>query len=244
MTAWDAETYGSRWFGIYDGLPWPAPDEAVDFLAKLAADGPALELAIGTGRLAIPLAQRGIDVHGIESSDEMIGKLHEKQGDLGIQVSKGDIGAFDTDREYSLIFLVLNSIYALQSQEEQISCFASAAAALRPGGHFVVEAFMPDPTRFRRNCWTQIHKIELDYVLIEADKHDPSTQRILEQHLHFHQGRVDLYPAFLRYIWPSEMDLMARLSGLRLVERYGGWNQEPFTASSGNNVSVYCRDEA
>jgi SAM-dependent methyltransferase len=244
MTAWDAQTYGSRWSEIYDGLPWPGPEEAVDFLAKLAADGPALELAIGTGRIAIPLARRGVNIHGIDSSDEMIGKLREKEGGAEIPVSKGDIAAFAVDQEYSLVFLVLNTIYALQSQEEQISCFAKAAAALRPGGHFVVEAFMPDPTRFRRNSWTQVHSIDLDLVLIEADKHDPSTQQILEQHIHFHQGRVDLYPAFLRYIWPSEMDLMARLAGLSLVERYGGWNHEPFNARSGNNVSVYRRDEA
>lgn len=244
MTGWDAQTYGNRWSEIYDGLAWPGPEAAVDFLAKLAAGAPALELAIGTGRIAIPLAQRGVEIHGIESSVEMIDKLHEKQGDTAIPVSKGDIGKFEVDQQYSLVFLVLNSIYALQSQEEQISCFASAAAALRPGGHFVVEAFMPDPTRFRRNCWTQIHKIELDHVLIEADKHDPSTQQILEQHIHLHQGRVDLYPAFLRYIWPSEMDLMARLAGLRLVERFGGWDHEPFDAQSGNNVSVYSRDKA
>jgi SAM-dependent methyltransferase len=239
MTTWNSETYGSRWSDIYDGLPWPAPDDAVDVLAKIAGDGPVLELAIGTGRIAIPLARRGIDIHGIDSSLEMIGKLREKDGGAQIPVSKGDIAAFEVDRKYSLVFLVLNTIYALQSQEEQISCFASAAAALRPGGHFVVEAFMPDPTRFRRNSWTQVHDMDLDRVLIEADKHDPSTQQILEQHIHFHQGRVDLYPAFLRYIWPSEMDLMGRLAGLTLIERFGGWNGEPFNARSGNNVSIY-----
>lgn len=244
MTAWNAHTYGSRWSEIYDGLPWPGPDEAVDFLAKLAADGPTLELAIGTGRIAIPLAKRGVDIDGIDSSDEMIGKLRAKEGGAEIPVVKGDIVDFKAEREYSLVFLILNTIYALQTQEEQISCFASAAAALAPGGHFVVEAFMPDPTRFRRNSWTQVHDIGLDSVLIEADKHDPSTQQILEQHLHFCQGRVDLYPAFLRYIWPSEMDLMARLAGMTLVERSSGWNHEPFNARSGNNVSVYRRNGA
>lgn len=241
---WDAQTYGSRWSEIYDGLPWPGPEQAVDVLAKLAEGGPALELAIGTGRIAIPLAERGVEVHGLDSSDEMIAKLREKEGGENIPVTKADISNFTVDQKYSLSFLVLNTIYALQSQEEQLSCFASAAAALRPGGHFVVEAFMPDPTRFRRNSWTQVHDMGLDHVLIEADKHDPSTQQILEQHIHLRQGSVELFPAFLRYVWPSEMDLMARLAGMHLVERFGGWAGEPFTARSGNQVSIYRLDQA
>lgn len=244
MTAWDAETYGSRWSQIYDGLPWPGPDDAVNFLAKLAQGGEALELAIGTGRIAIPLTERGIEVHGIDSSQEMISKLRDKEGGERIPVIEGDISSFTVDRTYRLAFLVLNTIYALQDQEQQLACFASAAAAVEPGGHFVVEAFMPDPTRFRRNSWMQVHDMGLDHVLIEADKHDPSTQQILEQHLHFSQNGVKLYPAFLRYVWPSEMDLMARLCGMRLVERFGGWNGEPFNARSGNVVSVFRRDEA
>ncbi|MFJ4680401.1 MULTISPECIES: class I SAM-dependent methyltransferase [Kitasatospora] len=241
MSAWNAQTYGSRWAEIYDGLPWPGPEQAVDFLAKLAGDGPVLELAIGTGRIAVPLVERGIEVHGIDSSEEMTEKLREKEGGAGIPVTKADISSFEVEQSYSLAFLVLNTIYALQTQEEQISCFSSAAAALEPGGHFVVEAFMPDPTRFRRNSWTQVHDMGLDHVLIEADKHDPSTQQILEQHIHLKQGKVELFPAFLRYVWPSEMDLMARLAGLTLVERTGGWLGEPFNARSGNHVSVYRR---
>jgi SAM-dependent methyltransferase len=241
MSAWDSQTYGSRWSGIYDELPWPEPHEAVDFLAKLAGEGPALELAIGTGRIAIPLVRRGIELHGLDSSAEMIAKLREKEGGAEVPVTMADIASFTVDTEYSLAFLVLNTLYALQSQEEQLGCFASVAAALRPGGHFVVEAFMPDPTRFRRNSWTQVHDMGLDHLLIEADKHDPSTQRILEQHIHLRQGKVELYPAFLRYTWPSEMDLMARLAGLELVERLGGWAGEPFTARSGNTVSVFRR---
>ncbi|MEZ0066902.1 SAM-dependent methyltransferase [Streptacidiphilus sp. MAP12-20] len=244
MSDWNAETYGSRWSEIYDGLPWPGPDQAVDQLAKLAGGGPVLELAIGTGRLAIPLAQRGVEIHGIDSSAEMIEKLRSKEGGADIPVTLGDISSFTTEKKYSLAFLVLNTIYALQSQEAQLSCFASAAAALEPGGTFVVEAFMPDPTRFRRNSWTQVHDIGLDHVLIEADRHDPSTQQILEQHIHLKQGKVELFPAFLRYIWPSEMDLMAKLAGMSLVERCGGWSGEPFNARSGNQVSVYRRDEA
>jgi len=239
VNSWDAQTYGSRWSGIYDDLPWPDPGPAVDFLAKLAGDGPALELAIGTGRVAIPLSQRGIEVHGIDSSSEMVERLRAKDGGTDIPVTLARIDRFTVPPGYSLAFLVLNTLYALQTQEEQLDCFRSAAAALRPGGHFVVEAFMPDPTRFRRNSWTQVHQVGLDYVLIEADKHDPSTQRILEQHIHLRQGKVELFPAFLRYTWPTEMDLMARLAGLEPVERFGGWAGEPFTAQSGNNVSVY-----
>ncbi|WP_327004505.1 class I SAM-dependent methyltransferase [Dactylosporangium sp. NBC_01737] len=244
MDVWDAQTYGSRWHEIYDGLPWPEPTAAVDFLAKLAADGPALELAIGTGRVAIPLVQRGVEVHGLDTSPEMVAQLRAKDGGADIPVRTADIAAFTVEGEYALAFLVLNTLYALQTQEEQLSCFRSVAAALCPGGHFVVEAFMPDPTRFRRNSWTQVHQVGLDHVLIEADQHDPSTQRILEQHIHFRQGKAELFPAFLRYTWPSEMDLMARLAGLEPIERFGGWAGEPFTAQSGNVVSVFRRPES
>ncbi|MER6433790.1 class I SAM-dependent methyltransferase [Streptomyces sp900105245] len=216
----------------------------MEFLATLQADGPVLELAIGTGRIAIPLAARGVDVHGLDTSEEMVAKLREKPGGEDIPVLPGDISKFSLDRKYPLAFLVLNTIYALQSQEEQISCFESVAAILEPGGHFVVEGFMPDPARFVRNSRTQVHDVGLQHVLIEADKHDPSTQQVLEQHVHIREGGIELYPAFLRYIWPSEMDLMARLAGLRLVNRFGGWAGEPFDARATNNVSVYRLDAA
>jgi SAM-dependent methyltransferase len=242
MNPWDAQTYGSRWSEIYDGLPWPKPDDAVRVLAELAGDGPALELGIGTGRIAVPLTGCGVDVHGIDTSDAMISKLRLKPGGENIPVTVANISSFSLKQDYSLAFLVLNTIFALQSQEEQISCFASAAAALKPGGHFVVEAFMPDPTRFRRNSWMQVHDVGLDHVLIESDKHDPSTQQVLEQHILVRDGRIELFPAFLRYVWPSEMDLMARLAGLHLVDRFGGWCGEPFNANSTNQVSVYRRD--
>ncbi|MGW1615818.1 class I SAM-dependent DNA methyltransferase [Streptomyces sp. NPDC002285] len=241
---WDSETYGRRWSDIYDGLPWPSPEEAVEFLADLQAEGPVLELAIGTGRIAIPLAARGVDVHGLDSSEEMIARLREKPGGANIPVIPGNVSKFFLEHRYSLAFLVLNTIYALQSQEEQICCFESGAAALEPGGHFVVEGFMPDPTRFLGNSRTQVHDVGLEHVLIEADKHDPSTQQVLEQHVYIREGRIELYPAFLRYIWPSEMDLMARLAGLSLVNRFGGWAGEPFDARAVNNVSVYRRDAA
>ncbi|GIG41858.1 methyltransferase [Cellulomonas phragmiteti] len=238
---WDAGTYGARWSGIYDSLPWPEPDQTVDFLSGLAGDGRVLELAIGTGRVAIPLAARGIDVEGIDTSQKMIEMLRSKDGGEQIVVHEADISDFTLEDRYGLAFLVLNTIYALQSQDEQISCFESVAGVVEPGGHFVVEAFMPDPTRFRRNSWMQVHDIGLDHVIVEADRHDPSTQQILEQHIHIRDGKIELFPAFLRYVWPSEMDLMARLTGFTLAARYGSWTKEPFTARSTQYVSVYRR---
>ncbi len=211
----------------------------MDFLAKLAGDGPTLELAIGTGRVAIPLVERGIEVHGLDSSEAMVAKLREKPGGADIPVTYGDISRFKTDRTYPLAFLLLNTIYGLQTQEEQISCFASAARSLAPGGAFVVEGFVPDPTRFHRGSRAHVYDVGLDHVLIEADVHDRAEQRVLEQHVRISTNGIQMFPAFLRYIWPSEMDLMARLTGLTLEARYGDWSGTPFSAESENNISVY-----
>lgn len=242
--AWSELTYGQRWSRVYDDQPWPEPTQAADFLAELSDGAPLLELAIGTGRLAIPLVERGVEVHGIDSSQEMIDRLREKPRGADIPVTLADLRDFELSRTFPTAILVLNTIYALQTQDEQVRCFRRAAAALEPGGRFVVEAFMPDPTRFQRGSRAHVYDVGVEHVTIEADVHDRSTQTVLEQHVRITTEGITMFPAFLRYVYPAEMDLMARLAGMVLEARYAGWAHEPFTADSENQVSVYRLDPA
>ncbi|MEV0694505.1 class I SAM-dependent methyltransferase [Streptomyces sp. NPDC050388] len=236
---WNEQTYGARWANAYDEQPWPDPKEAVDFLAELAGDEPLLELAIGTGRIAVPLVERGVEVHGTDISEAMIARLREKPAGKDIPVERGDLRDFTTSRKYRTAALVLNTIYALANQEEQVACFRQAAKALEPGGRFVVEAFVPDVTRFHRGSRAHVYDVGVGHVTIEADVHDRAKQTVLEQHVRITEQGITMLPAFLRYIHPSEMDLMAKLAGLELENRYGGWRREPYTQESENQVSVY-----
>ncbi|GHE44541.1 class I SAM-dependent methyltransferase [Streptomyces vinaceus] len=239
MTDWKPETYGPRWKSVYDEIDWPQPEGAVDFLAKRVGGGRALELAIGTGRVALPLAQRGVPLDGLDASPEIVDVMRTKPGGESIEVSIGNIADFTSERRYSLIFLLLNSLYALQTQEEQIQCFESVAAHLEPGGLFVVETFVPDPTRFRFNGRAHVYDVGLDHVRIEADTFDRATQHIKENHVEIREEGIKLYPAFLRYTWPSELDLMARIAGLELSERWGDWGNVPYDTYSENHIGVY-----
>ncbi|GEB49288.1 class I SAM-dependent DNA methyltransferase [Streptomyces cacaoi] len=242
MTEWTPGTYGPRWKNVYDRIDWPAPDAAVAFLAERRGSGRALELAVGTGRVAVPLAAQGVELDGLDASPEIVEVMRTKPGGEAIDVTIGDIADFRLDRDYSLIFLLLNSLYALQTQQEQISCFESAARHLEPGGLFVVETFVPDPTRFRFQGRAHVYDVDLDHVRIEADTFDRATQHIKENHIEIREDGIRLYPAFLRYTWPSELDLMARIAGLSFVERWGDWADVPFDAASENSISVYRKE--
>ncbi|GGP76038.1 methyltransferase domain-containing protein [Saccharothrix coeruleofusca] len=239
MVDWSPETYGPRWKNVYDEVGWPRPDAAVEFLSARRGSGRCLELGIGTGRVAIPLVARGVPLDGLDASPEIVEVMRTKPGGEAIEVTIGDMADFKLERKYSLILLLLNSLYALQTQEDQIRCFESVAAHLEPGGLFVVETFMPDPTRFRFGGRAHVYEVGLDHVRIEADTFDRATQQILENHIEVREDGIKLYPAFLRYTWPSEMDLMARIAGLRLRERWGDWANVPFDASSENHIAVY-----
>jgi SAM-dependent methyltransferase len=240
---YDPATYGDRMAGVYDdwfGTPDDA-EAAATFLAELAGPGPALELGIGTGRVAIPLSQRGIGVHGIDASEAMVEKLREKPGGADIPVTVGDFASVDVEGSFSVVYVVFNTFFALLTQEDQVRCFENVARRLDEGGAFVVEAFVPDFARLLAGQVTQTKRVEVDRVFLEATRYDTLAQRAYSHNIVMCENGAKLYPVEIRYAWPSEMDLMARLAGLRLRERWGGWNRQPFTAESGSHVSVYGR---
>jgi SAM-dependent methyltransferase len=241
MENYGPETYGDRIASVYDALyeAYLDTDAAVDALARLAGSGPVLELAIGTGRLAVPLAQRGIDIRGIDASQEMVARMRAKPGGADIPVEMGDFAAVDVEGSFSLIFVAFNTIFALLTQEDQVRCFRNAAARLAEGGRFVVEAFVPDLARFDRGQRVGVSAVRIDSVDFEVSRHNPVEQRVDSQHVFVTQDGIKLAPVSLRYAAPSELDLMARLAGLELQERWGGWSGEPFTGASRDHVSIY-----
>jgi hypothetical protein len=216
--------------------------ETVAFLEQLARGGPALELAIGTGRVALPLAARGIRVDGIDFSSAMVARLRAKPGGDQIAVTIGDFADVPVEGTYRLVFLVFNTIFNLLTQDDQVRCFENVAAHLTDDGLFVVEAFVPTYlTRLRNDQYVDAEDIEVGEVVLDVGRHDPVKQLLEESHVVLTREGVRLYPIVCRYAWPSELDLMARIAGLRLQDRFGGWNREPFTATSTSHVSVYGR---
>lgn len=242
MKDYGPETYGDRIADVYDGLYSGLDTEgAVETLTELAGSGPVLELAIGTGRLALPLAERGLEVSGIDASEEMVKKLREKPGGDRITVTMGDFADVDVEGQFSLIYVAFNTLFALLTQEAQLRCFANAAKRLADGGVFVVEAFVPDLGRFDRGQRPNVNIVEPDRVMIDVSRHDPAEQRIDSSHVVLTESGTKLYPVGLRYAFPAELDLMARLAGLELTNRWGGWRRQPFDAASDRHVSVYAR---
>jgi SAM-dependent methyltransferase len=214
-------------------------DPAVDVLAELAGDGRALEFAIGTGRIALPLAQRGVPVVGIDNSEAMLARLRDKPGAERVDALFGDMAATRVDGEFSLVFLVFNTIFNLTSQDGQVACFQNAAAHLRGGGRFVIEARVPELQRLPVGQTVLPWRAEADGMSYYV--YDVVNQGLGGRHYDFAEGRVEVNPIEMRYVWPSELDLMARLAGMRLEGRWGGWRREPFTALSPAHVSVYVK---
>ncbi len=241
MAGYDESTYGERIAETYDTRPEiPAdPDETVAFLAEVAGKGPVLELGIGTGRIALPLAGRGLQVSGIDASPAMVDKLRGKPGGNRIPVTPGNFADVAVEGRFTLVFVVFNTFFGLLSQEDQVRCFANVAARLEPAGVFVIEAFVPDLTLFDRGQRVNAIRLDDDEVIIDASRLELGNQTIRAQHVHVTDAGVKLYPVQLRYAWPSELDLMARLAGMRLRERWAGWRREAFTTESRKHVSVY-----
>ena len=243
MADYDAATYGDRIADTYDelyGRQFESETTAA-LLAELAGRGPALELGIGTGRIALPLIARGIPVHGIDASEAMLARLRQKPGGTGIPVTVGDFATVPVEGRFSLVYVVFNTFFALLTQEDQVACFGHVAEHLTDRGVFVIEAFVPDPSRFDRGQRVQLTHVDAQRLILNSALHDPVAQRTTSQHVVISESGIRLYPVQLRYAWPAELDLMARLAGLRLRERWSGWRKEPFSASSPAHVSVYAR---
>ncbi len=210
----------------------------VDLLAALAGDGAALELAIGTGRVAIPLAERGVPVTGIELSEPMAGKLHEKVGTGSIPVAIGDMATTRVPGEFALVYLVFNTISNLLTQEEQVECFRNAARHLSPGGAFVIELWVPQLRQLPPGVPATVFASTPGYVGL--DDYDVLDQRVTSHHFGYGRGREATHAISPhRYIWPAELDLMGRLAGFRLEARYADWDRSAFTEDSRSHVSVY-----
>lgn len=214
--------------------------EAVAFLGHLAASGPALELGIGTGRIALPLTAGGMRVDGIDISPAMVAQLRTKPGGDQLSVTIGDFADVPVPGSYRLIFVVFNTLFNLLTQEAQVRCFENVAAHLTVDGSFVVEGLTPGHLyQLRNNQYVEAEAIGVDEVRLDVLRFDPATQILEESHVSLSQAGVRLNPVVQRYATPSELDLMARLAGLRLKERWGGWDRRPFTATSTRHISVY-----
>lgn len=242
-----ATSFGPEVARRYDQHPRGDEDQAAAFLAELAelaegaSDRRALEFAIGTGRIALPLAARGIRVDGIELSPDMVAQLRAKPGGVDLDVTMGDMSTTTVPGRYPLVYLVFNTIFNLLTQPAQVRCFENAARHLTGDGAFVVEAGVPSSWT-SQDAYVNPEHVGKDRVVLDVCRYDPVTQLLEENHVELSSAGIRLSPIVCRLAWPSEMDLMARLAGLRLVQRWGGWEREPFTARSDRHVSVYQRD--
>ena len=239
MQPYTAETYGERVADVYDEWYKDYDPAAVDRLAELAGGGRALELGIGTGRLAVPLAERGVDIHGIDAAPSMVARLRAKSGGESIAVSIGDFAEVNVPGEFALIYIVFNTFFALLTQEAQVRCFRNIATHLAPGGCFLIEAFVPDLKRFDGEQTNRATRITIERIELDVAQHERAAQQVVGQKVVITDGQVRLYPIQIRYAWPAELDLMAQLAGLYLRERWSDWQRTPFTSQSGKHISLY-----
>src|SRR5215469_618764 len=243
MADYDASTYGERIADAYEHL-LPADIAAstkatVEFLASVAVRPRALELGIGTGRIAIPLCERGFEVRGIDASPAMVKQLHAKKGGASIRVEVGDFADVRVRGKFPLVYVAWNTFSSLLTQEAQVRCFERVKSHLTPDGLFVISAFLPDLAGYDRGQRVGATHVALDELNLEITQHDQTTQTVTSTQLVITERRTRIYPVKLRYTFPPELDLMARLAGMRLRERFGGWRHEPYTAASVSHVSVY-----
>ena len=242
MEGYDETTYGKRWAPFYDDL-YVVDESIPELLARHAGDPPrALELAIGSGRIAIPLAERGVAVSGIDASEEMVALMRAKESGAEIPVAFGDFADVDVEDSFPLVYLAFNTLFALLSQERQVQCFQNVADHLEPGGRFIIDCFVPDVKRFDSyNTRTGVSSISsVDEHILEMTIYDPVTQH-LNSHLlkRTSNGEQVILPVEIRFAWPSEIDLMARLAGLELEDRFGWYDLRPFNERSTSHMSIY-----
>jgi SAM-dependent methyltransferase len=231
---WIAERYETLWPELFD----PAVlDPAVDLLAELAGAGPVLEFGVGTGRVALPLSRRGILVRGIELSPAMAARLRGQDGGAGIDVIVGDFATATAGAPVALVYLLRNTITNLTSQDEQVQAFANAAAHLGPGGCFLIENYVPELRRLPPGETTHVFIATADHVGVE--EYDVAAQLALSRHYWNLDGQLRTFSSTHRYAWPAELDLMARIAGLRLRHRWSDWHRAPFTGESRSHISVW-----
>lgn len=242
MKQFDQATYGERIASVYDQLYGEYEEAAVGLLQELAAGGRALELGIGTGRIALPLRQRGVEVTGIDISPAMIARLRAKPGGDQIEVLESSFVEFDLPARFDLAYVVFNTFFSLLTQEEQVGCFRNVARHLKDEGLFLLEVFVPDPCRFEARQTVRAIQVEADEVRLDVTRHNPVRQQVSSQHVWLSEEGIRLFPVVLRYAWPSELDLMARLAGLHLKHRWGSWDKGTFAAGSTRHISVYGRE--
>ncbi|MGE0228140.1 MAG: class I SAM-dependent methyltransferase [Dehalococcoidia bacterium] len=236
------ERLAARYDEVHSAQSDPAVlDPIVDFLVETADAGPALEFAIGTGRVGLALSLRGVRVHGIELSRAMVDRLSAKPGAEQIAVTIGDMATTRVDGAFALVYLVANTIMNLTSQEAQAACFRNAAAHLRIGGSFVIEVIVPELQWLPPGERTRSVRFDDDHILI--DEFDVANQLETSHHWILHEGQWERFSVPFRYVWPAELDLMAQLAGMRLRERWGNWNREPFGADSRKHISVWKKVE-
>lgn len=240
MLGFTPSTFGDLNAEDYDALHDPGTtDQAVALISEIANGGSILELAIGTGRIALPLQELGHTISGIEGSPEMVAKLQEKPGGDQIDVAIGDMADVDIDGSFDHVCLVFNTLFNLPSQDAQVRCFSNVAQKLNAGGTFLVETFVPDLSGFVDHQRVQTNRLDRNSVWIEAATHDPVRQMFEFQRIRISENGTKLVPLPMRYAWPSEMDLMAKLAGLKLIERWGSWDRTVFDADSKMHISVY-----
>lgn len=233
---WIAERYDILWPELFE----PAVlDSTVDFLAELSDGGPALELGIGTGRIALPLSQRGVRVHGIELSPAMVTQLQAQPGGSSIEVTIGDFATTKVDGAFTLVYLLRNTITNLTTQDEQVECFRNAATHLQPGGCFVIENYIPELRRLPPGETT--HVFTATPTHIGVGDYDVAAQIEISNHWWVIEGELKTFSSPHRYVWPSELDLMARLAGMTLRERWSDWHRAPFASESRSHISVWLK---
>ena len=242
MKGFGPRTFGDLYAEEYDTLHNPGTtDDCVYLIADLAHGRSILELAIGSGRIAIPLKARGFDICGFDASPDMLALLEQKPGGDEIETWMADMADFSVDRRFGFAYLVFNTLYNLTTQDAQVRCFQSVAEHLEPGGQFLVEAFMPNRERFQDNQAVRTKHVSMDAVWLEAAQHNPVTQTIDFQRVRITEDATKLMPLAMRYVWPSELDLMAALAGLEPIEKWGGWNEQALRPTSDMYIALYQR---
>jgi SAM-dependent methyltransferase len=235
-----ATSFGSDVAAHYDDYKRGDEEDAAAFLAEFAKEGPALEFAIGTGRIALPLMAKGVQVDGIELSPQMVEQLRAKPEGKNINVIIGDMSSATTNRHYPLVYLVFNTIFNLLTADDQIRCFKNAARHLAPSGHFVVETALPHAwIPPDKSDYVHAERVEKETVVLDVARYDPVTQLLEENHIQFSAHGITMSPIVCRLITPGEMDLMARIAEMRLIQRFSNWQRAAFDINSKAHISVY-----